>query len=100
VQMHPMTPIPNSSHKSSSYQIVFENYTDLCKVLGVSCISDLAETLVTIKAKKRSEPVSVRVIGGLKKREDISDGSMILALGRSIDFDANLESPLHVLYRK
>jgi hypothetical protein len=96
----PGIPIPTSSRIYSSYQIVFESYADLCKVLGVSCISDVAETLVKIKAKKRSEPVSVRVIGGLKQREDISDGSMILALGRSINFDGYLEIPLHVLYRK
>jgi hypothetical protein len=100
VPKHPGIPIPTSSRIYSSYQIVFESYADLCKVLGVSCISDVAETLVKIKANKRSEPVSVRVIGGLKQREDISDGSMILALGRSMNFDANLESPLHVLYRK
>ena len=100
VHMHPRIPISNSSRISSSYQIVFESYADLCKVIGVSCISDVAETLMKIKAKKRNEPVSVRVIGGLKQREGISDGSMILALGRSINFDANLESPLHVLYRK
>ena len=61
-------------------------------MIGVSCISDVAETLMKIKAKKRNEPVSVRVIGGLKQREGISDGSMILALGRSINFDANIES--------
>lgn len=100
VHMHPRIPISNSSRISSSYQIVFESYADLCKLLGVSCISDVAETLLKIKAKKRSEPVSVRVIGGLKQREGISDASMILALGRSISFDASLEGPLHVLYRK
>jgi hypothetical protein len=100
VYMHPRIPISSSSRISSSYQIVFASYADLCKVLGVSCISDVAETLLKIKAKKRNEPVSVRVIGGLKQREGISDASMILALGRSISFDANLEGPLHVLYCK
>jgi hypothetical protein len=69
-------------------------------VLEVSCISDVAETLVKIKASNRSEPVSVRVIRGLKLRQGISDGFMILALGRSVNFDADLESPMHVLYRK
>jgi hypothetical protein len=98
--MHPRIPIPNSSRISSSYQIVFESYADHCKVLGVSFISDVAETLLNIKAKKPNEPVFVRVIGGLKQIEGISDAFMILALGRSIRFDANLEGPLHVLYRK
>jgi hypothetical protein len=100
VQMHPRIPIPNVSLIASSYQTVFESHEDLCRVLGVSCISDLAETLVKIKAKKRSEPVSVRVIGGLEQRECISNGSTILALGRSINFDENLKTPLHALYRK
>ena len=100
VHMHPRIPISNSSRIPSSYQIVFESYADLCKVIGVSYISDVSETLMKIKAKKRNEPVSVRVIGGLKQREGISDGSMILALLRSINFDANLESPLRVLYCK
>jgi hypothetical protein len=100
VQMHPRVPIPNSSRISSSYQISFESYADLCKVLGVSCISEVAETLMKIKASKSIEPVSVRVIGELKQREGIRDGSMILALGRSINFDGFLEIPLHVLYRK
>jgi hypothetical protein len=66
----------------------------------VSSIYDVAENLVKIKAKKRSEPVSVRVIGELKQREDIGDGSMTIALGRSINFDGYLEIPLHLLYRK
>jgi hypothetical protein len=98
--MRPRIPIQNSSRISSSYQIVFERYEDLCKTLGVSCISDVAETLVKIKAKKRSEPFSARVIGGLKQRQGIRDGSMILALGGIINFDGKFESPLHVLYRK
>jgi hypothetical protein len=42
-------------------------------VLKESFISDVAETLAKIKAKKRSEPVSVRKIGGLKQREGISN---------------------------
>jgi hypothetical protein len=98
-QMHPGVPIPNSSRISSSSKTVFERYADLFKVLEVSCISDAAGKLVKIKAKKCSEPVFVRVIGGLKQRKGIGGGSMILALGRSINFDANLESPLHELYR-
>jgi hypothetical protein len=100
VHMHPRIPIPNSSRISSSYQIIFESYADLCKVLGVSCMADVAETLVKIKAKKCDAPVSVRVIGGLKQREGTSDGYMILAVGSSISVDANLKGPLHVLYRK
>jgi hypothetical protein len=68
--------------------------------LGVSCTSEVAEKLMKIKAKKRSGPFSVREIGGFKQREGINDGSMILDLRRSINFDVNLESPLHVLYRR
>jgi hypothetical protein len=98
--MHPGIPIPTSSRIYSLYKIVFESYAGLCKMLGVSCISDVAETLVKIKAKKRSEPVSVRLMGGLKQIEVISNGSLILAHGKSINFDANFEIPLHVLGSK
>jgi hypothetical protein len=100
VRIHPRIPIPNSSRVSSSYRIIFERYADLCKVLGVSCMADVAETIIKIKAKKREAPVSVRVIGGLKQHEGTRDGCMILAVGSSISADAGLEGPLHVLYRK
>lgn len=100
VHLYPSIPILNSSRISASYQIVFESYAGLCRVLGVSCMADVAETLIKIKAKKRDAPVSVRVIGVLKQIEGSSDGSMILAVGSSIIADANLEGPLHVLYRK
>jgi hypothetical protein len=79
---------------------MFESYQDLCKVLGVSCSADISQTILKIKLDKRDNtPLAVRVLGGLKQGGKVID-PMFLAVGSSISTHADLESPLHVLFRK
>jgi hypothetical protein len=98
--VHPWLPRSNSFRVPSSYKIMFESYQDLCKVLGVSCSADVSETMLKIKLDKRDNtPLAVRVLGGLKQGGKVTD-PMFLAVGSSISTHADLESPLHVLFRK
>jgi hypothetical protein len=67
---------------------------------GVSCAADISETMLKIKLDKRENtPLTVRVLGGLKQGGKVCE-PMFLALGSSISAHADLESPLHVLFRK
>jgi hypothetical protein len=85
----------------SSYSIIFETYADLCKVLGVLCIDNVAETIIKTKVDKRENvPISVRLIGCLKQARSTTEGCMIRGVGNSICKIEDYQSPLPVLFRK
>jgi hypothetical protein len=101
VRVHPSVSRATSFHAPSSYSILFETYADLCKVLGVLCIDDVAETIIKTKVDKRENaPISVRVIGSLKQARSPTDGCMIMGVGNSISKVEDYQSPLPVLFRK
>lgn len=100
VAVHPRHPRSNSFRVPSTYKIAFRSYRDLCKVIGVSCVDDITETLCTVKVDKRENvPISIRVLGGLRQRERSKEGPMMLGVGCCFDMESDIPSSLHVLFR-
>jgi hypothetical protein len=98
--VHPWFPRSSSFRVPSSYRIMFESYQDSCKVLGLSCASDITETMLKIKLDKRGKaPLAVRILGGLKQGGNVNE-PMFLAVGSSVSPHADTKYPMHVLFRK
>jgi hypothetical protein len=86
VDIHPVRPRVGSSKIGPTYKISFQRFDELCKDLGVSCLSDVHHSLLKVKnGKGEQSPISVRVIGGLKQDGPSTNGPMRLAVGSSIN---------------
>lgn len=100
VDISPVPPRVGSSKFGRFYRIRFQRFDELCKALGVSCLSDVQDSLLKVKNGKREQsPISVRVIGVLKQDGRSTNGPMILAVGSSISTHFKSSASVKVLYR-
>jgi hypothetical protein len=102
IMFHPRIPHYNSGRVVPTYTITFQRYTDLCKILGVTCTEDVTDTLMKIKKEKRNNaPILIRLLGCLRKFSNSNDGPMVLAVGHGCNPpESEGNNPLHVLFRK
>jgi hypothetical protein len=68
IRFHPRIPHYNSGCVVPTNTINFQQYADLCKILGVICTEDVTDTLINIKKEKRNNaPILILPLGCLRK---------------------------------
>jgi hypothetical protein len=101
LNINPRHPRSNSIRVLPTNMICFQRFYDMCKVLGVSCAEEVADSLVKTKfGKRENAPVSVRVLGCLSQNKKHPNGPLVLAVGARIGGGLGPEDPVHVLFRR
>lgn len=101
VVFSPKYPSMNSSKIPPSYRIEFESYALMCKVLGVTCLDDISETVKKTKLDRRTgAPTMLRIIGVLAQDTTSESGAVALAVASSILPFPEIQRSVSVLFRR
>jgi hypothetical protein len=100
VDVVPREPDAGSSRIDRVYSIRFQQFSNLCKALAVTCEKDVKDSLVKVKVGKREKtPICVRVLGGILHGDKEVGGPMVLVIGGSASRGLDSGVPVKVLYR-